>query len=235
MSIRFTKRDSALSEAFRGQRLNRLGLGLAAVVVALLGVGFIFSETACATPADPDRTITVRVYNYAQTSPTGLVEAEREAGRIFGEAGLKVVWLDCSTGPTPIPQDPCQEAIEDTDIRLRIILAPVRNSLPDSAFGFAIAPALATVYYKSVLGFAKYDQAEFEAPIVLGCAIAHEIGHLLLGPNRHSFSGVMRAHWEREDIRLALMGGMLFTSDQAKLMRAEIQRRMTIRISERPK
>jgi hypothetical protein len=121
--------------------------------------------------------------------------------------------------------------LEAEDVRLQILLAPVRNSLQDSVFGFAIAPALATVYYGSVLGFARYDQTELEAPMVLGCAIAHEIGHLLLGPNRHSVSGVMRAHWEREDIRLALMGSMLFTSEQARLMQAEMQRRITLKIS----
>jgi hypothetical protein len=100
--------------------------------------------------------------------------------------------------------------------------------LQDSVFGFAIAPALTTVYYESALGFAKYDQAEFEAPIVLGCAIAHEIGHLLLGPNRHSVSGIMRARWDRRDIREELQGAMLFTPQQARLMQAEMQRRTTL-------
>src|SRR5262249_17442919 len=133
-------------------------------------------------------------------------------------------WLDCTIGPNPIPQDPCQKPIEAVDIRLRILLAPVRNFFPDTPFWFAIAPALATVYYESVLGFAKYDQREFEAPIVLGCVIAHEIGHLLLGSKSHSFSGVMRSRWDREQIREATMGGLLFTPKQGRLMQAEMHR-----------
>ena len=226
MRIRVTKRESALSKAL-SRRLDGLGLGLTRVVAVVGIVGFLFSEAACASPAALDLTITVRVYNYTQAPPTILARAEREAGRIFGDAGLKVLWLDCMPGSST-QQDPCQEAIESADIRLRILLAPVRNNLQDSVFGFAIAPALATVYYESALGFAKYDQAEFEAPIVLGCAIAHEIGHLLLGPNRHSVSGIMRARWDRRDIREELQGAMLFTPQQARLMQAEMQRRITL-------
>jgi hypothetical protein len=226
MRIRVTKRESALSKAL-SRRLDGLGLGLTRVVAVVGIVGFLFSEAACASPAALDLTITVRVYNYTQAPPTTLARAEREAGRIFGDAGLKVLWLDCMPGSST-QQDPCQEAIETADIRLRILLAPVRNNLQDSVFGFAIAPALATVYYESALGFAKYDQAEFEAPIVLGCAIAHEIGHLLLGPNRHSVSGIMRARWDRRNIREELQGAMLFTPQQARLMQAEMQRRITL-------
>jgi len=176
----------------------------------------------------PDLKLTVRVYNYGQTPSSVLAEAEREASRILGEAGLKSAWLDCPIVPSAdIPQNPCPEPIEAADVRLRILSVPVRNSLHDTAYGFAIAPALASVYSESVLRFARNDEGEFEASIVLGCAIAHEIGHLLLGSNSHSVSGVMCAHWERKHIRQALMGAMLFSPAEAKLIQAEMRRRMT--------
>jgi len=181
-----------------------------------------------AMTAVPGLTITVHVYDYAQTSPTVLPQAKRQAGRIFSEAGLNVVWLDCATGPAiPDSKDPCQQAMADEDVRLRILTAPVQNFLQDTVLGFAVAPALATVYYESALALAKYDERDFEAPVILGCAIAHEIGHLLLGSNSHSVSGVMCAHWERKHIRLALMGAMLFSPAEAKLVQAEMRRRMT--------
>jgi hypothetical protein len=225
--MRIKKHDSALGEAFRGQRLNWVRLGLVAVCALMALVGLPFSQTACAAPG-PNLAITVRVYDYTQASPTILARAELEAGRIFGEAGLNLVWLDCTPGPTLISPNPCHEAIEDEDVRVRILLAPVRNGLQDSAFGFAIAPALATVYYETALGFARYDERGFEAPIVLGCVMAHEIGHLLLGSNGHSFSGIMRARWNRGDIQEALMGAMHFTPKQATLMQAEVHRRTTL-------
>jgi hypothetical protein len=229
MRSRFTKHDSALTKPFKRQRLNRLRLSLVGVSTLMELVGLPFQSMASVAAAAPDIAITVRVYDYAQASSTILALAEREAGRIFGDAGLKVEWLDCTPEHSlSVPQDLCQKAIEAEDVRLRIVLAPARNFLHDNVFGFAVRPALATVYYKSALDFAKNDEGEFEFPIVLGCAMAHEIGHLLLGSNRHSVSGVMRAQWEREHIRQALMGALVFTPKQARLMRAEMERRFSV-------
>ena len=226
MKIGTTEHNSTLRKALRKRHHHRLWPGRIGLSALLALFGFAISEPVRAKPAAPDLTLTVRVYNYAQTSSTVLDQAEREAGRIFGEAGLKTVWLDCMSGQSSLlPQAPCQQAIRATDIRLRILPSPVRNSLQDTVFGFAIAPALATVYYESVLALAKYDEREFEGSVVLGCAMAHEIGHLLLGSNSHSLSGVMQARWERRQIQEELGGGTLFTSKQARLIRAEMQRR----------
>ena len=229
MKIGATEHDLAVNHAPRPryQRLQGLWLDRIGISALVALIGFAFPELACAKPAASDLTVMVRVYNYAQTSPIVLAQAEREAGRILGEAGLKSVWLDCTLVPTDTPQNPCPEPIEAADVRLRILTSPVRNSLQDTVFGFAVAPALATVYYESVLALAKYDEREFEGSVVLGCAMAHEIGHLLLGSNSHSVSGVMCAHWEREQIRQALMGAMLFSSREARLMQAETRRRIT--------
>jgi hypothetical protein len=199
-------------------------------LVAVMGIAF--PGGVCATPTAPDVKLTVRVYNYAQAPSTVLVEAEREASRILGEAGVKSVWLDCPIVPsTDISETPCPEPIGAADVRLRILSEPVHNGFHDTAYGFAIVPALASVFSESTLRFARSDERELEAPIVLGCAIAHEIGHLLLGSNSHSVSGVMCAHWERKHIRQALMGAMVFTPEQARLILAEMRRRMASEVS----
>jgi hypothetical protein len=63
---------------------------------------------------------------------------------------------------------------------------------------------------------------------MLGCAIAHEVGHLLLGPSSHSAGGIMRGEWGPKELQLALMGKLLFASQQSKLIRAEARRRMSL-------
>ncbi len=219
-----TKHDSTPRKNSTHQRLDGLRQHLITAAVLVAVIGFTFPEGAYAAPTVPDLTITVRVYNYAQTPSFVLAEAERQASRILSEAGLSSVWLECPIVPsTDVSQNRCLEPIEATNVRLRVLSAPVPNSLHDTVYGFAIAPALASVYYESALGLAKYDQAEFEAPIVLGCAIAHEIGHLLLGSNSHSISGVMSAHWKRKHVRQALMGAMLFSPEEARRMQAEVR------------
>jgi len=83
------------------------------------------------------------------------------------------------------------------------------------------------VFYEAVR-HAKSDGAEFDIPIILGCVIAHEIGHLLLGSNSHSGSGVMKRRWDRKQFRQAMTGILLFTPEQAKRIQAETQTRMRL-------
>jgi hypothetical protein len=233
MKTRITGQHSALGEFFWYQphpwsRLSiRFALGLVGVI------GLASPETILASAADPSPTIRVRVDNYSQASRSILAGAEREAGRILGEAGLRTVWLDCPVGhSTAVPQDPCEERLEATDIVLRVLSGPTQNKFQDTAFGFAVIPVLASVYYDRAGRFARSDDAEFEVPVILGCVIAHEVGHLLLGSNSHSGSGVMQRRWERKQIRQAMTGTLLFTPEQSKLIQAETQKRIRVQTAQ---
>ena len=187
--------------------------------------GYAFSQRALSVLLPPPA-LTVVVDNYSRASTADLARAEREADRIFGRAGLGVMWLNCSSGQRTVDtQQSCHRPIEVTDVRLRILPAPVVNKFQNTVFGFVIHPVLASVYYESALRLAKIDDAEFELPIILGSAIVHEIGHLLLGPNSHSADGIMRPKWERKQVEQARWGSLLFTSEQSKVLRAEVQRR----------
>jgi hypothetical protein len=111
---------------------------------------------------------------------------------------------------------------------LRVLSQSTQNKFQDTLFGFAVVPVLASVYYDYAVHLARSDNAEFEIPIILGCVIAHEIGHLLLGSNSDSGSGIMQAHWERGQIRKVMTGTLLFTPEQAKLIQSESQARMRL-------
>ena len=230
--IRTKGQHSALGEFFRYPQFPWLRLSIRALA-GLFGVmSFAFPETIFASGADSSPTIRIRVNNYTQATPAMLAGAEREAGRILGKAGLQTVWLDCPAGhSTADPQDPCGEPLEATDIALRVLSESSQNKFRDTAFGFAVVPVLASVYYDYVAHLARSDNAEFEIPIILGCVIAHEVGHLLLGSNSHSGSGIMQGHWERGQIRQAVTGTLLFTPEQAKLIQAETQKRMRLQTS----
>jgi hypothetical protein len=98
MKVRIRTHHSTLGEAFRGQRLAWLGLSFGFFVGLVGATGIALPETVLARVADPNPTVRVQVDNYSQASSAILAAAEREAGRIFGEAGLKVVRLDCPLG-----------------------------------------------------------------------------------------------------------------------------------------
>ena len=195
------------------------------LIISVWVFGHAFSQNVFSATA-PTLSLTIIVDNYSQASAAVLARAENEAGRIFGRAGLSAVWLNCSTGQVSVDTQPsCHKAVEATDVRLRILPAHVRDKFQGTVFGFAVHPVLASVYYEHVVRLAKTDDAEFELPIILGCAIAHEIGHLLLGPNNHSADGIMRAKWERKQVEQTMCGTLLFTSQQSKVIQAEARRR----------
>jgi hypothetical protein len=77
--------------------------------------------------------------------------------------------------------------------------------------------ALTTVDPRLVLQIARDAGAEFAT--LLGRAIAHEIGHLLLGHPRHSRSGLMRANWTQDEIRGIRPAGWQFSAAEAAQMR----------------
>jgi hypothetical protein len=54
------------------------------------------------------------------------------------------------------------------------------------------------------------------ASLVLGAAMAHEIGHLLLGGQSHAAIGIMVARLDCEKLTRASRGELGFTPDQAR-------------------
>ena len=54
---------------------------------------------------------------------------------------------------------------------------------------------------------------------MLACAIAHELGHLLLPTAGHSDLGLMRAWWDRDDFGRAERGQLRFSAEEAALLR----------------
>jgi hypothetical protein len=201
---------------------------------AVIGLGFLMmgpgvfgrDTLAARAEADPSPTITVLLYSYAQVSAGTLRGAEREASRILREAGVETVWQDCPTRHSAAgPPGPCQRPLEPAEVVLRILPSATKNGFRDTVFGYANLPAYASVYYDRAVLLARSENVEFELPIILGFAMAHELGHLLLGSNSHSESGIMQGQWGRKEIQRALVGCELFTAEEASRLRAEARSR----------
>jgi hypothetical protein len=196
------------------------------IILSLLGV-IALPMALFASDAELDPTITILVYNQAQAPPAILIGAEREAARILSHAGVRASWFDCSAWHSEAgSQDICQKGWGPMNIGLRVLAKPTRR-LQDTRFGFAIIPGLASVYYDYQAHFVS-DDVGLGQPLILGCVIAHEIGHLLLGPNSHSSQGVMQAEWGKRQIRQALMRDLLFSPEESQLIRAEARTRMSL-------
>jgi len=168
--------------------------------------------------------ISVLVYNQAHVPWQILDRAEGEAARIFHGVGIEVIWTNCNTAITGIPNGVnCTQEVRPTEHIVRILpeIAVVSGFTHDSTMGFAFGN-LASISFCRV----KAEAAEFGVSpyAVLGPAITHEIGHLL-GLRGHSPTGIMRAHWQRRDYQAPPLDALKFTPNQAAQMRAEVRER----------
>jgi hypothetical protein len=103
------------------------------------------------------------------------------------------------------------------------MVAAPRES-PDS-LGFTLLSnagesIMASVFYDRIREMSSPPRAA--TPVLLGRAMAHEIGHLLLGANAHSRSGIMRAHWSDQDLTMGTRGEFLFTAEQSRRMKTRL-------------
>ncbi|MGD0126093.1 MAG: hypothetical protein ABSF46_12080 [Terriglobia bacterium] len=181
------------------------------------------------TKPDPETrsglSINVRVHNYAPLSNETLTQAEIEAAEILGKAGIEITWTNCDTTRKDLGgAAECIQLPGPTTLFVRIL--PCFGVIPGTdkqTMGFALGN-LASVSIRRV----SEEAAEFEVKPyeVLGPAIAHELGHLLLRRRGHSPSGIMRARWRREDYERAPLGAFKFTAEQARSIRAEVAMRV---------
>ncbi|MBZ5565416.1 MAG: hypothetical protein LAP13_23710 [Acidobacteriia bacterium] len=167
----------------------------------------------------------VFVYNYAQVPANSLERAKREAARIFRQAGVEIVWRDCPLGTAEGSQNSaCEQFIGPATLLLRIVprfeYAPgiTNKQTLGSSVGNLATVSFHWVKDEAASGIATPSE-------ILGPAIAHELGHLLLGRRRHSPIGIMRPRWSRQDFQRSPLGAFIFTSEEANLICAGVRSR----------
>jgi hypothetical protein len=197
----------------------------------LLQICLVFPVTWTLAYGQPAANLemTIHVYDYAGIDSGVLAEAEAFAARILHEAGLRTQWRNCWFSRAGRR---CDGAGGVNDLYIRLLLeamarklAPstrmLGTSLPTSGGTF---PEDAYVFADRVGVFAGEDGDP--VPPLLGAAITHEVGHLLLAGNAHTVTGIMSARWGPKEKKDALMGVLTFSQRQSEQIRADISRRM---------
>jgi hypothetical protein len=196
------------------------------VLVLMCRIG-IAKKTSKNSPGSPR--LNVMLFTYAPAcSPETRNNAQAIASRIFHRAGIEVHWLECSlSGDGTFASQGCTAPSEPSAIILRIVPTSPATKVRfgADALGVAAQPeketlASASVFHNRVEQLARNWLVSLE--VVLGHAMAHEIGHLLLGTGSHSPSGLMKEHWSRKDLTRAAEGNLLFSSKQAESIRAQV-------------
>lgn len=186
-------------------------LGIFAAIVAFLGAG------------DAQTTqLNVSVYNDAGVAQPMLNKAESVAASVLGRAEVQVKWQNCfeRTKSTRACQHP-----EAEQLSIRITPNSI-TSMQASIFGVAFLSADGSGRYADVF-YSHVQQLENEngasLPELLGSVMAHELGHLLLGSNAHSETGIMQRQWRAAELKQLQRGALLFTTQQARKMQSRMR------------
>lgn len=217
-----------------------LGMGLA-LASGLTSLG----HAAPVAPSETSPAITIHVHNYARVTPKTLAEAEEVTTGIFREAGLEIRWAD-SVLNAEDDVEPFADHLtySSADIQLNILPREMSDRLGLSNNVMGVVPGadaqVAYVFDSKVEALmqrvwtayktGRIDRRLSESQI-LGIAIAHELGHLLLNLLGHSASGIMRGEWDLRDLRNAADRMLLFTEQQAEVLRSNARSRNTQRQS----
>jgi hypothetical protein len=169
--------------------------------------------------------ITVRLYDAYSLPPADLRAAMLTADTALRSASVRAAWVVCPA-PASAPVDNssgCTGLPQPSDLLVRIVKAPAVAASHET-LGFASLDTaagggtLATVFADRIVIFA--ERADMDRGALVGYAIAHELGHLLLGTAAHSRGGLMRAVWTVPEIRRRLAVDWRFSTKEAQLVSA---------------
>jgi hypothetical protein len=180
-------------------------------------------------------TLYIHVYDWAKTRPAVLDEASNTVGKIFSNGGIQVRWI---VEPPDAPE-----------ARIVRIVVPSRNAglraaecaarrdialsiMPDAPPGFrpgvlghanTLAPAgiNVTVFHSNVDDQAAEHGVSLGS--LLGHAIAHEIGHVLLRTAEHKRHGLMSGGWDQNEFHWIRTAIMFFERRDAQRIRFTIE------------
>jgi hypothetical protein len=173
------------------------------------------AAAAAEIPANP---VTVRVYETVQLDPSVKAAALNLARATLASASVDVSWKPCGA----VPGVACNRP-PGGDLVVRIVRStmepddrqlPLGDALVDTGSGVAV---LATVYADRVVRVAR--AAHMQVHTLLGYAIAHELGHLLLASSAHNTHGLMRPIWRDGELRGERSADWRFTPREIALLR----------------
>ena len=169
--------------------------------------------------------VTIRLMDYVGLPASARSEAVDTAKHILGQAGVAVDFIECYSGGMGTGTPACAAPLGPTDLILRI--CPPRMAAKGTQLAYAAMTADGGVYITVFVDPAKRIARirTLSDGVLLGHSIAHEIGHMLLGANSHSSSGIMRAVWRLVDEEWMAKGALVFDAGQAKAMRSVLMAR----------
>jgi DNA-binding PadR family transcriptional regulator len=142
-------------------------------------------------------------------------QAKSMASEIFREIGVHLIWRAGLSD--------CEQSI-GTAFQIRWAERPPQ-AIPAGALAasrpFDSSGNSITIYEVPLQRFLRqYGNAP---EVVLAYVLAHELGHVMQGVDRHSTSGILKASWSYSEYYRMLSRGLTFTAEDVELIRAGLK------------
>jgi hypothetical protein len=147
-------------------------------------------------------------------------QAEEVATRIYATIGVRVIWTSKGRQPTGCVKEPMHRSIlvkfQESDEGRRVSEQALAFSNP-----FLMRGPCVTLMMDRLRNAIQLNP--LSAPLVLGHVLAHELGHVLEGVSRHSYSGLMKARWSLDEVAEVMKYKRLeFAIEDADLIRGSL-------------
>jgi len=206
---------------------TRTALAVALCVLALVAMP---ADVRAGTPRR-----VIRVYDRATGIGTARTVGIHTAAALLAEAGIDADWRDCTTGGEHAP---CLDVRSPGDLVVRIAPRYLADAGPSSSsisarqtvsdgelqLGFASFDprarigVMATLFHDRLLTVANRTAVDYSE--LLGRAMAHEVGHLILLAAGHSRHGLMRAVWTDAELAENRREDWMFSRDERDRLQA---------------
>ena len=171
--------------------------------------------------ADSGTEVVVRILDGGTLRGPVLVQAKGIARSILASAGVRVRWDRSREVPEPV-RSGCAADESAMTIAVRFS-ANAPSGFSEGALAAAAPFANGGVgIVVSLDRLQRMTEMSARPEILLGHVLAHEIGHMLLGTDSHSSTGLMKAHWNRMEIARIAFEPMKFTPEHAADIRANL-------------
>ncbi|HYP09714.1 MAG TPA: hypothetical protein VER03_26050 [Bryobacteraceae bacterium] len=187
----------------------------------------VFAVTLLSFAAQPSP-VRIRLYNLSGVSASDLDQARAEVSQIYSATGITFQWEegDPEAAEARRVDFSARRSAETRTTRPAVIVARIVEKAPPAPKGPSLGLALpfgrtgvhVTMYKDNIAAVSQSQHVSFAK--VLGHALAHEIGHMLMTDLGHSPAGLMRATWGPAEYRSMVTTGLRFAPREVQELRS---------------
>jgi hypothetical protein len=172
--------------------------------------------------------LVLRTYDMVGVPSREIAAAERTVSAVMARAGIDVSWIACRGASAGTHRPACDQTRQPSELIVRLVAVPrqaTNLALADAYIDTEAASGwFATIYVERVRSLAAASGVD--PGTLMGRAMAHEVGHLLLGTSAHSATGLMRASWSAPMLRRQGAWAWVFSDEETDRLRSKVSQRV---------